>query len=566
LVQAAYDAELSGDSSRRGQLLADALKLDPENRLARWRTGQVQLEGQWRSLAAVSELVSSDSRWQQYDAKRQFLGGAPGEHAELAQWCARQGMENEERYHWMQALMANPSDELALNRLGLREYRGGLYTDDQIAQFEQRLEQRREKFEELKPKFRALCRRAARGETQERQAALAEIGEVAELAAIAPLQDAVKRETRKATAEAAVELNLAVVRAIANVPDYEATLELLDYSLLAPQAEVRRLAATSLRLRPVTDWVPLLMGSLKAPIEGQIDYMVSPDGTVSYGENLFQAGPESDMALVRAKDYVPVMQVDRPARPGQYAARVSQNRAIAARQAAQARARVALANAQVAADNGRVREVLRNSLNMDLGDDPKVYWQQWIDYNELSYDDHPTYRVDDLDVVYTPSTHSCFMAGTPVWTLHGARPIEELSAGDLVLSQHPDTGELAYRPVLEKTLGPPTKTLELKYPGETIVATPGHRLWVDGQGWQMMKELKPGVSLYGIDGALQVESLAASDELECHNLVVEGFHTFFVGKSRILVHDKSCPQPTVAVIPGGAGAAKALVADSGVLK
>ena len=122
--------------------------------------------------------------------------------------------------------------------------------------------------------------------------------------------------------------------------------------------------------------------------------------------------------------------------------------------------------------------------------------------------------------------------------------------GDLVLAQHPSTGELAFRPVLQTTVGDPVPVLRISLPGETITATLGHRFWVNGQGWQMAKQLKPAMALHAVNHALDVTAIEKGEDMACHNLVVDEFHTFFVGKSRLLVHDKSCPAPTTAAIPG----------------
>jgi hypothetical protein len=66
----------------------------------------------------------------------------------------------------------------------------------------------------------------------------------------------------------------------------------------------------------------------------------------------------------------------------------------------------------------------------------------------------------------------------------------------------------------------------------------------------MTKELKPAMALHAIKGALDVTGIEDAEDVSCHNLIVDDFHTFFVGKSRVLVHDKSCPAPTLSTIPG----------------
>jgi hypothetical protein len=132
----------------------------------------------------------------------------------------------------------------------------------------------------------------------------------------------------------------------------------------------------------------------------------------------------------------------------------------------------------------------------------------------------------------------------------GPRAIEEIVVGDMVLAQHPTTGELAYRPVLQTTLGVPMPVLQIKLAAETITATLGHRFWVNGRGWQMAKELKPATSLHALEQSTDVTAIKKAEDVACHNLVVDEFHTFFVGHSRLLVHDKSCPAPTTALAPG----------------
>jgi hypothetical protein len=67
----------------------------------------------------------------------------------------------------------------------------------------------------------------------------------------------------------------------------------------------------------------------------------------------------------------------------------------------------------------------------------------------------------------------------------------------------------------------------------------------------MAKELKPTASLHALEASLDVTAIEKAEDVSCYNLIVDDFHTFFVGKSRLLVHDKGCPTPTTAVIPGG---------------
>ncbi len=66
----------------------------------------------------------------------------------------------------------------------------------------------------------------------------------------------------------------------------------------------------------------------------------------------------------------------------------------------------------------------------------------------------------------------------------------------------------------------------------------------------MAKFLKVGRRLHGLDGSQTIESVEEGEEVAAYNLVVDAFHTYFVGDTQLLVHDNSCPRPTLSAIPG----------------
>jgi hypothetical protein len=211
-------------------------------------------------------------------------------------------------------------------------------------------------------------------------------------------------------------------------------------------------------------------------------------------------------------------------------------------------------NLQAEVLNSRVRETLATALGVNVGS-AESGWQEWASYNELYLPERPVVSLDPSysHCPYTHYTVSCFSPGTPVWTEAGAVPIEKIAVGDMVLAQHPTTGELAYRPVNGVTIRPPSPMARVDVGGESINATLGHRFWVNGAGWKMAKELKahePLHSLVGYVAAESVDPVPNEEVTEAYNLMVDDFHTYFVGYTRLLVHDNTCPQPTTAVVPG----------------
>ncbi|MGA2060864.1 MAG: polymorphic toxin-type HINT domain-containing protein [Thermoguttaceae bacterium] len=152
--------------------------------------------------------------------------------------------------------------------------------------------------------------------------------------------------------------------------------------------------------------------------------------------------------------------------------------------------------------------------------------------------------------------HSCFSPGTKVWTLTGRMPIAQIKIGDRVLAQNVESGELAYKPVLAVTTQPPGTRMKIGLGADTITSTPSHPFWVLGEGWQMTKQLAVGKTMHTISGGVRVESIerqAVADQLPAefaYNLIVDDFHTFFVGDQGILVHDNTFREPTAALVPG----------------
>jgi hypothetical protein len=572
LVEAALQAGLAGDAAKRAELLAAAIAADGEYAPARWQTGQLKFNGQWRTPDQVAELVSCHQRWREYRELRDASRGTLPEHVALAQWCLRNGLAGEERYHWSNVLLANPSHTQARQRLNVREYRGGLFTEAQIAEHEKLAKEAASDLKKYKPQFITLVRQSRNESRSVRESALAKIRGLSDLRAIPALQEAIGGNKRKEIDDHTRDLNLAVVTALGKMREHDATLHLLNYALFSQSEEVRKLAGEALGSRPATDYVPLLMASLAAPIEAEFDVVAAPDGTVRMVETLYQSGPEADKSHTHSVSYEVEGFFGRDAGKTNPAAVLSKHLAGAQRRAEKTQARVASYNAAAAERNAHIQEALKNAAGMELGADPEQYWQAWKDDNELYYDEEPTYDTYDEET-YTyyydqsqypvtygdmrprtppprPRGRSCFAPGTPVWTHSGPRPIEQIAVGEMVLAQQPSTGELAFRPVLQTIVGQPVPVLRLSLPGESITTTLGHRFWASGRGWQMAKKLKPAMTLHAVSQAINVDAIEKGEDIACHNLVVDEFHTFFVGKSRLLVHDNSCPRPTTAFVPG----------------
>lgn len=569
LVQEALDADAAGHATLRHNLLAMAIEADPEFAPARWQTGQIKFEGEWKNVAEIGEQVSGDPRWDEYRERRRALTGSVDEHMALGQWCERQQLADEARYHWANVLLADPNNEQARQRLGLQPYRGGLYAAEQVAEFEQQAKQAKKDFDQFKLAMVKLCARAVTRAPCYAEA-LAQIAAIDVVAKLDALDFGVYRACRKAHPERADQLQQAYVSALANIPTHAATLRLLNFAVLSPSEEIRMRATRGLASRPATDYVPLLMAALTAPYEAETSVFAAPDGTVRLLQTIYQEGPEASRTHTVSLNLETDGALKRDKAATNPAAVLQGNLARVGAASSALRESLESANATSAERNRRIGQVLQEATGTTPADRPDTWWRAWQEYNELSYaDERPNYQTSYeetytyqyaqerpmyLQEVRTPPAGGpceCFAAGTHVWTKAGPTPIESIVVGDLVLAQNPWTGELAYRAVLETTISEPVRVLAIKLPKESIVSTLGHRFWTPGQGWLMAKSFGGGASrLHAMGGCVEATTAPVDELTVCYNLIVDEFHTFFVGQSRLLVHDKSCPAPNPASLPG----------------
>ena len=138
-------------------------------------------------------------------------------------------------------------------------------------------------------------------------------------------------------------------------------------------------------------------------------------------------------------------------------------------------------------------------------------------------------------------TLTCFVAGTMILTASGLVAIENIKAGDKVISTNPETFETAEKTVLETYIREDSKLIHLMINGEEIITTETHPFYVKNQGFIKAGELIVGDELLDVNGnVLLVEkfNVELTDEpVTVYNFQVEGFHTYHVGCFYVLVHN-----------------------------
>ncbi len=156
-------------------------------------------------------------------------------------------------------------------------------------------------------------------------------------------------------------------------------------------------------------------------------------------------------------------------------------------------------------------------------------------------------------VVRALNSRLCFVAGTPVHTSTGLRPIEQVEPGDLVLTRSETAAGTAgppeYRQVLHVFVTRPESllgiTVRSQDEGEEDIlwTTPNHPFFELGRaGFVNAGELLIGDRLALPEGrsaeVVGLESQGVEDkDLVTYNFAVEGTRTYFVGRLGVWVHN-----------------------------
>ena len=135
----------------------------------------------------------------------------------------------------------------------------------------------------------------------------------------------------------------------------------------------------------------------------------------------------------------------------------------------------------------------------------------------------------------------CFVAGTPVLAACGYIAIEEIKVGEMVWAENPETGEKELKEVVQTFVNETTELIYVQVGSEEIVTTPEHPFYSTVKGWIAACKLRTGDILvlqndkYVTVEKVQHEILEAP--ITVYNFEVADFHTYYVGKSSVLVHN-----------------------------
>ena len=235
---------------------------------------------------------------------------------------------------------------------------------------------------------------------------------------------------------------------------------------------------------------------------------------------------------------------------------------------AQAReAAVARQNAQIVVLNNAICQLLSAATGENLPQSPEDWSEWWAKTDEVYVPGYKplettyvqTEQIDQLtqpvpmqEVVIPagPIHFSCLTAGTPIWTDAGPVAVEKIKVGDRVLAQHPETGELAYKPVLHTTVRLNAELVKLDLLDDTVTCSVGHGFWIAGKGWIKARDIRPNMHFHGAAGTTPLRRSEPAGVGPVYNLIVADFHSYFVGKALLYSHDITARKPSDLLVPG----------------
>ena len=151
-----------------------------------------------------------------------------------------------------------------------------------------------------------------------------------------------------------------------------------------------------------------------------------------------------------------------------------------------------------------------------------------------------------------PTIVNAFVEGTLVQTAEGTTAIENIEVGDYVWAWDEESGDVALKEVVETYVNQTCELIHVFVNGEEIVTTPEYPFYSPVKGWTSAVHLRAGDILVLVNGEYVVVEKIQHEILESsvkvYNFQVDGYHTYYVSYSGVLVHNK-CPERGV----GGKG-------------
>lgn len=539
-LQKVLQEEGTGLAVDRTQALAKALTKAPELQPIRWQSGYTRWKNKWLKFDELANDAAYQDLLEKYAEARRKAPDTVNGQMNLADWCHKHDLQDQELAHLNRVLVLQPNHSTARARSGWQLVDGRWVHKQELVDARLQAQQFKKALGTYSAQIRKNIAKLSGTDPKDRAEAEKNLLAVDDPAAIPVLAQSL--------AGSSDEAKFRAIEIFARMTTPMATQALASMAVANAFSSLGESAATALREKPEDQFVPDLLSMLSTPIESRYVLQAGTSGRLVY-QHLFARETESQKQLLLVTQNI-------QSRNGQSDARLA---AQLAEQAGDQIGRVADANANTENLNKCVYSALEIATGEKLPPQPDAWWKWWYDRNEVYIaSEKPTvtaYQTSDVTVqtqlLPEQRRYECLAAGTQVWTATGLVAIETMKTGDLVLAQNPESGELAYKPVLQTTVRAPGPIVRIETETDAIRSSGGHLFWIAGQGWVRSRLLEPGMRIHDVSGSTQIKNVVNEGGLEpTYNLIVADFHTYFVGDGKVLSHDNSIRKPTSALVPG----------------
>lgn len=583
--------EALGDEKARTERLDKLIEAKPDAPEPRWQRGLIKTADGWRDAAECREDVSEAEK--KYLELRGRTADDVGGNKLLAQFCRKNNLADNAKGHWRRVLDFHPDDLEARKALGHIRFDDTWTTKEES----KRVVKVRKEFATAamgwSKKIPGWVTDWHGSDAKRKAKARENLLSIRDAAAIQFLYGSL--------AYRSIDDTLLLLEILCQIPDMESTRILAEYAVLDQSPQVLEICSEELRNRDEQSYVPQLLIGLSGPITSETRLEIIPQvGQVFYRHVFVRETQYDRQRQIYASDYGQFVNTTPAARQYVYYPFDDPNDNLenAKKRAAEDTAKIdainkvapntpngafmeelalttmkmmfrerqrLLQNMNIEETNNRISVLLARVFDENNGT-PEDWWQWWNNRHEMQQASQKPLatqvqyqvNIDAFQVQNREPTfrnglsqyHSCFVAGTPVVTPHGTRPIEGLRTGDLVLSQSIETGEIAWKPVVRPTTRPTTEVLKMTIGDESFVCTLKHPFWKVGRGWVWAKDLAVGDLVRTSNGSLPIADITRQANAPVYNLVVDDFSTYFVGKNQTLTHDITFRVPTLAIAPG----------------
>lgn len=550
--------ELDGEVVDRRALLTADNKQKPE---IAWHAGLVQIDDTRERF----EDLKGDKKSQRYKTQRnKFRTLDSSAHKSLAAWCERNGEPVRAVGHWQAVLMSEPGNTVARRALGQQFVNGRWFSAEDMAEAGDNAGRISRDLTKWLPNVSRIARGLNSKSTSAKLKALKQLEAIDDPAAVPALEMAASESGERV-----------FIDKIASFGDPSSCTALARLAVDGTSG-TRDYATAQLSVYPPDFYVPDLLSQVVTPIESQSAVVTLRNGSLALHRLAMVEVAEHREVHHYVKEFkrsnigrqsrigINPRQLRPDAQRDVRIARASigaDDAVVAAQvveQAAVLNSEIASLNAETREANERIFRTLRSALNVDQESDAHAWWSWWMGETESYIQRKPLVgyqryeeSVSAPPMIPDPPMHECLVRGTLVQTSVGLKPVDQIEAGELVMSQDIETGELGLKPVFAATRRPAGDVMSIDLGDNTIQATPGHAWFVSGRGWVRTKQVKPGMMIHTARGNVEVKEVSLNRKPEeTFNLIVADTHTYFVGQDRLLSFDNTPIVPTARPLPG----------------